>query len=78
MAPGLRQRCRARGSKAVRVAVIAAQQLSRVRLFAASWTAARHAPPSSTISQTLLRFMFMESGMPSSHLILCRPLLLPP
>ena len=34
--------------------------------------------PSSTVSQILLRFMSIESVMPSNHLILCYPLLLPP
>ena len=40
------------------------------------WTAALQAPLSSTISQSLLKFMSIESVMPSSHLILCCPLLL--
>ena len=54
------------------------QWLSRVRLFATPWTAARQASLSFTISQSLLRLMSIESVMPSNHLILCRPLLLPP
>ena len=41
-------------------------------------TAARQASLSSTISQTLLKLMSIESVMPSNHLILCRPLLLLP
>ena len=41
-----------------------------------SWTSAHQAPMSSTISQSLLKFMSIESVMPSSHLILCCPLLL--
>ena len=41
------------------------------------WTEACQAPLSSTISQSLLRFMCIESMMPSNHLILCHPLLLP-
>ena len=51
------------------------QSLSRVRLFATPWTAARQASLSITNSQSLLKFMSIESVMPSSHLILCRPLL---
>ena len=43
-----------------------------------SWTAARQAPLSSTVSQSLLRLMSIESVMPCSYLILCRPLLLLP
>ena len=54
------------------------QSLSRVRLFVAPWTAARQASPSITNSQSLLKPMSIESVMPSSHLILCHPLLLPP
>ena len=42
------------------------------------WSAARQAPLSFTISQSLLRFMSFESVMPPNHLILCRLLLLPP
>ena len=52
--------------------------LSRVRLFATLWTAARHTSLSITNSQSLLRLMSIESVRPSNHLILCRPLLLPP
>ena len=40
------------------------------------WTAARHAPLSSSVSQSLLELMSIESVMPSNHLILCHPLLL--
>ena len=54
------------------------QSLSRVRLFAAPWIAARQASLSITNSQSSLRLTSIESVMPSSHLILCRPLLLPP
>ena len=42
------------------------------------WTAAYQAPLSSTISQTLLKFLSIESVMLSNHLILCCPLLLLP
>ena len=54
-----------------------AQSLSHVQLFVTPWTVARQA--SLSISQSLLKLMSTESVMPSSHLILCRPLLvLPP
>ena len=52
------------------------QSLSCVQLFAAPWTAARQACLSSTIFQSLLTFIFIESMTSSSHLILCCPLLL--
>ena len=51
--------------------------LSRVRLPATPCTAARQASLSITNSQSLLKFMSIESVMPSNHLTLCRPLLLP-
>ena len=54
------------------------QSLSRVRLFATPWIAARQASLSITISRSSLRFMSIESVMPSSHLIFCHPLLLLP
>ena len=54
------------------------QSLSRVRLFATPWITARQASLSITNSQSSLRFMSIESVMPSSHLIFCRPLLLLP
>ena len=53
------------------------QLLSRVWLFATPWTAPLQASLSFTISQSLLKFMSIESVMPSNHLILCHPLLLP-
>ena len=52
------------------------QLLSRVRLFATPWIAARQASLSITNSRSSRRFTSIESVMPSSHLILCRPLLL--
>ena len=52
------------------------QSLSRVRLFATPWTAARQASLSITNSRSSLRLTSIGSVMPSSHLILCRPLLL--
>ena len=55
------------------------QLLSRVWLFAIPWIAARQASLSITKSQSSLKLMSIKSVMPSSHLILCRPLLfLPP
>ena len=45
---------------------------------ATPWTTARQASLSITISWSLLKLMSIESVMPSSHLTLCRPLLLPP
>ena len=54
------------------------QSLSCVRLFVTTRTAARQASLSFTNSQSLLKLMFIESVMPSSHLILCHPCLLPP
>ena len=54
------------------------QSLSHVRLFVTPWTAAHQASLSITNSQSSLRLTSIESVMPSSHLILCRPLLLLP
>ena len=50
------------------------QSLSRVRLFATPWIAAHQASLSIINSQSSLKLMSIESVMPSSHLILCRPL----
>ena len=55
--------------------LVVVQSLSRVWLFATPWTEARL---SFTISWSLLKFMPIESLMPSNHLILCHPLLLLP
>ena len=54
------------------------QSLSCVRLFATPWIAARQASLSITSSRSLLRLTSIELVMPSSHLILCCPLLLLP
>ena len=54
------------------------QPLSRIRLFATSWTAACWASLSITSSQSSPKLMSVESVMPSNHLILCRPHLLLP
>ena len=50
------------------------QSLSCVWLFATTWTAACQASLSITNSQSLFKFMSIESVMPSNHLILCHPL----
>ena len=49
-----------------------------VQHFASPWTAAHQASPSSTNSQSLLKLISIELVMPSNHLMLCHPLLLPP
>ena len=54
------------------------QSLSRVQLFETLWTTARQASLSITNSRSLLKLMSVESVMPSSHRILCHPLLLLP
>ena len=54
------------------------QSLSHVRLFVTPWIAARQASLSITNSRSSLRLMSIESVMPSSYLLLCRPLLLLP
>ena len=51
------------------------QSLSCVRLFANPWIAARQASLSVTISWSLLKLMYIESVMPSNHLMFCPPLL---
>ena len=53
------------------------QSLSCVQLFATPWTTAHQASQSITNSRSLLKLMSIESVMPSNHLILCCPLLLP-
>ena len=53
------------------------QSLSRVQFFTAPWTAAHQASLSISNYRSLLKLMSMESVMPSNHLILCRPFLLP-
>ena len=58
--------------------VVVAELLSHVRVFVTPWTAARQASLSLTDSRSLLKLMSIELVMPTNHLILCRPLLLPP
>jgi len=61
----------------MRMWLVGCSVLSSIRLLATSWTAARLASLSFTISPSWLRPMSIESVMPSNHLILCHPLLLP-
>ena len=58
--------------------VSSVQPLTCVRLFATPWTAARQASLSTTNSWSSFKLMSIKSVIPSSHLILCHPLLLPP
>ena len=61
-----------------RLQLSSVQSLSCVWLFVTPWTAAHKAFLSITNSWSLLKLMSIESVMPSNHLILCHPLLLPP
>ena len=54
------------------------QLLSHFRTFATPWTTARQASLSITNSRSLLKLMSIESVMPSNHITLCHPFLLPP
>ena len=56
--------------------VVVIQSLIHSQLFVTPWTATCQAPLSSTISQSLRKFMSIESVMISNHFIPCRPLLL--
>ena len=58
------------GSECASGTVAAVQSLSRVRLFAAPWTAARQASLPFAVSWSLLKLVSVESMMPSNHLIL--------
>ena len=64
--------------KANSVQFSSVQSLSHVWIFATPWIAAHQASLSITNSQSSLKLTSIESVMPSSHLILCRPLLLLP
>ena len=84
---GTRQKCRWKvgeegisGLMVERVlaAISSVQSFSCVRFFATRWIAARQASLSITNSWSLPKPMTIKSVMPSIHLILCRPLLLPP
>ena len=61
-----------------KLSFVVVQSLSHVQLFVIPWTVARQPSLSSTISQTLPKFMSIESVMLSDHLIHCLPLLLLP
>ena len=63
--------------KEIKSSVNSVQLLSPVQLFATPWTVACQASLCITNSQSLLKLMSMKSVMPSNHLILCCPLLLP-
>ena len=58
--------------------IVVVQSLNYVWLFLIPWTTAHKASLSFTISQSLLKFMSIESVMPSNHLTLCHPLFLLP
>ena len=66
------------GKVKIQVGCCSVQLLSHVRLFVTPWTAAHQASLSVTNSWSLLKLMPIELMMPSSHLILCLPLLLLP
>ena len=57
--------------------VVAVMSLNHLQLFATPGTAARQASLSITNSRSLLKVMSIKSVVPSNHLILCHPLLLP-
>ena len=60
-----------------RKTISSVQSLSHSQLFVTPWTAAHQSSLSITNSWNLLKLMSIESVMPSNHLILCHPLLLP-
>ena len=64
--------------KATELYLSSVQQLNHFRLFATPWTAAHQVSLSITNFRSLLKLMPVASVMPSNHLILCHPLLLPP
>ena len=67
-----------RGGTSIQWHISSVQSLSRVQLFATPWITACQASLSITNSRSSLRLRSIESVTPSSHLILCRPLLLLP
>ena len=66
-----------KGEKERSVQFSSVQSLSHAQLFATPWTAPRQASLSITSSQSLLKLTSIKSVMPSNHLVLCCPLLLP-
>ena len=69
---------RRKGSGVLKEEISSVHSLSCVQVFVTPWTSARQASLSITNSQSLLKLMCIELVMPSNHLILCYPLLLPP
>ena len=65
-------------SKVTQLYFVVVQSLTCVQLLVTPQTVAHQAPLSFIISQSLLKFTSIELMMPSNHLILCCPLLLPP
>ena len=61
----------------IQIYIVVVQLLSSVQLFVTPWTVAHQASLSFIISRSLLKLMSIESEMPSNHLVLCCPLLLP-
>ena len=68
---------RSSAEEQIRTLVVVVQFLSCIRLFVTPWTAAHQASLSFAISWSLLKLLSIESVMPSNHLVLCHPLLLP-
>ena len=75
---GLHRQCLIRSWECLWFWFGSVQSLSRVRLFVTPWIAARQASLSITNSRSSLKLTSIKSVIPSSHLILCRPLLLLP
>ena len=71
-------KCISSSSKVLNLMFISVQLLSHVWLFVTPWTVARQTSLSTTNSWRLLKLMSILLVMPSNHLILCCPLLLPP
>ena len=74
----LKYKCKESMRKYIFHKVTSVQLLSCVSLFVTPWTAAHQASLSISNSQSLLKLMYIESVMPSNHLILCPPLLFLP
>ena len=62
----------------IHIYISSVQSLSHIQLFAIPWTAVHEASLSIANYHSLLKLMSIKSVMPSNHLNLCRPLLLPP
>ena len=74
LSPGVDQKLTA---YSLQSSLVVVQLLSCVPLFATPWTPMQQAPLSFTVSWSLLELKSIESVMPSNHLILCCPPLLP-